>query len=39
MTTKDDSRRIKSTSDMEIRNGSGKKDNSELKTLFKKKGN
>lgn len=38
MTTKDNSRRITSTPSEEVRNGSGKKDNSELKTLFKKTG-
>lgn len=36
MTTKDDSKRIKSTPAMG--NGSGKKNNSEIKTLLKKTG-
>ena len=38
MTTKDNSGKIKSTPAMVIRNGSGKKDNSEIKTLLKKPG-
>lgn len=38
MSTKDNSKKPSSAPIGEIRNGSGKKDNSELKTLFKKTG-